>query len=113
MGQVCTLGLLGCGRDDGYAGRIRRKPYTSDLTDAQWDVLAPLPPPDSVRGHPRTVDLREVVRGGVACPGSGSCWAGSDTQRGRYRQPVGEDHEKRGRAAMMLAKKSLGASATS
>ncbi len=42
---------------------MSRKPYPSDLTDAQWEVLAPLLPPDSSLGHPRTVDLREVVNG--------------------------------------------------
>jgi transposase len=40
-----------------------RKAYTSDLTDAQWDELAPLLPPANARGHPRTVDLREVING--------------------------------------------------
>ena len=42
---------------------MSRKPYPTDLTDAQWDVLKPLLPPDSARGHPRTVDLREVING--------------------------------------------------
>jgi putative transposase len=38
-----------------------RKPYPSDLTDAQWPVLQPLLPPAKPGGRPRTVDLREVV----------------------------------------------------
>ena len=42
---------------------MSRKPYPSDLTDAQWEELAPLLPPDAIRGHPRTTDLREVVNG--------------------------------------------------
>ena len=43
---------------------MNRKPYPSDLTDAQWkSELAPLLPPSKPRGHPRTVDLREVVNG--------------------------------------------------
>ena len=42
---------------------MSRKPYPSDLTDAQWEELAPLLPPDTTRGHPRTTDLREVVNG--------------------------------------------------
>ena len=48
---------------------MSRKPYPSDLTDAQWEELAPLLPSDTKRGHPRTTDLREVVdgmRGGIA-----------------------------------------------
>jgi putative transposase len=41
-----------------------RKKYPSDLTDAQWAIVAPLLPPakQSARGgHPRTVDMREVL----------------------------------------------------
>ena len=38
-----------------------RKPYRSDLTDAQWDVIRPLLPPALSGGRPRTVDLREVL----------------------------------------------------
>ena len=37
-----------------------RKPYPSDLTDAQWEVIKPLIPVSRV-GRPRTVDLREVL----------------------------------------------------
>ncbi len=42
---------------------MSRKPYPTDLTDAQWQELEPLLPPDTIRGHPRTTDLREVVNG--------------------------------------------------
>ena len=35
--------------------------FESDLTDAEWDRLAPLLPPSSPLGRPRQVDLREVV----------------------------------------------------
>src|SRR3954469_21621226 len=38
-----------------------RKPYRSDLTDAQWRLIEPLIPPAKHGGRPRTVDLREVV----------------------------------------------------
>jgi putative transposase len=38
-----------------------RKPYRSDLTDAQWEFIRPLLPPAKSGGRPRTVDLREVV----------------------------------------------------
>lgn len=38
-----------------------RKPYRSDLTDAQWELVKPLLPPAKSGGRPRTVDLREVV----------------------------------------------------
>ena len=38
-----------------------RKPYRSDLTDAQGELIRPLLPPAKPGGRPRTVDLREVV----------------------------------------------------
>ncbi|QDV35315.1 IS5 family transposase [Tautonia plasticadhaerens] len=37
-----------------------RKPYPSDLTDDQWDLIEPLIPVDEV-GRPREVDMREVL----------------------------------------------------
>jgi putative transposase len=44
---------------------MSRKPYPTDLTDAQWERLAPyLPRPKSggpKGGRPRRVELREVV----------------------------------------------------
>lgn len=38
-----------------------RKPYRSDLTDDQWDLLRELLPAAKPGGRPRIVDLREVV----------------------------------------------------
>jgi putative transposase len=40
---------------------MTRQPYPSDLTDAQWERLAPLIPPALPGGRPRSVNLREVV----------------------------------------------------
>jgi putative transposase len=37
-----------------------RKPYPSDLTDEQWEILHPLIPVSPL-GRPRTVDMREVL----------------------------------------------------
>jgi putative transposase len=37
-----------------------RKPYPSDLTDEQWEILRPLIPVSRV-GRPRQVDMREVL----------------------------------------------------
>jgi putative transposase len=37
-----------------------RKPYPSDLTDEQWEILRPLIPVSPL-GRPRTVDMREVL----------------------------------------------------
>ena len=42
---------------------MSRRPYPSDLTDAQWAQLRPLLPAARPGGRPRTVDLREVVNG--------------------------------------------------
>src|SRR4030088_865631 len=45
--------------------RIRnRKRYPSDLTDEQWAILGPMIPPakqSNRGGHPRTVNMREVL----------------------------------------------------
>jgi putative transposase len=38
-----------------------RKPYRTDLTDAQWEVIKPLIPPPKPGGRPRTTDIREVL----------------------------------------------------
>ncbi len=38
-----------------------REPYSSDLTDAQWQRIAPLIPPAKPGGHPRTVDIRAIL----------------------------------------------------
>src|ERR687897_3637042 len=40
---------------------MSRKPYPSDLTDAQWQLLAPLLPPAKPGGRPRKTDLREIL----------------------------------------------------
>jgi putative transposase len=38
-----------------------RKPYRSDLTDEQWNLVKDVPPKAKAIGRPREVDLREVV----------------------------------------------------
>lgn len=40
---------------------VSRKSYATDLTDAQWEIIAPLLPPAKHGGRPRTVNMREVV----------------------------------------------------
>jgi transposase len=52
---------------------MNRKAYSSDLTDAEWALLAPFIPPAQHGGRPRTTDMREVLdaifyllRGGCA-----------------------------------------------
>lgn len=38
-----------------------RKPYLTDLTDDQWDILQPHIPTSKPGGRPREVDMREVI----------------------------------------------------
>jgi putative transposase len=40
---------------------MSRKPYPSDLSDAEWEIIKPLLPEASKLGSPRTVDLREIL----------------------------------------------------
>jgi len=45
-----------------FSSRLQaRKAYSSDLTDAQWQVLEPLVPSALHGGRPRITDMREVV----------------------------------------------------
>ena len=53
---------------------MSRKAYPTDLTDAQWAELAPLLPPAKPGGHPRTVDLREVINAILYVLRSGCPW---------------------------------------
>src|SRR5207249_8068900 len=52
-----------------------RKPYPSDLTDAQWTVLEPLLPPAKPGGRERTVNLREVMNTLLYQARTGCQWA--------------------------------------
>jgi putative transposase len=52
---------------------MNRKAYSSDLTDAEWALLAPFIPPALPGGRPRSTEMREVLdaifyilRGGCA-----------------------------------------------
>lgn len=52
---------------------IERRPYPSDLSDAEWRILQPLLPPEKPGGRPRGYCLREIInaiqyllRGGIA-----------------------------------------------
>lgn len=40
---------------------MSRKPYPSDLSDAEWEKIKPLLPGANKLGSPRTVDLREIL----------------------------------------------------
>ena len=48
--------------------------YPSDLTDAEWALVAPLIPPAKPGGNKRTVDIRAVVNGLMYVLGTGCQW---------------------------------------
>jgi len=49
--------------------------YPSDLTDAEWRLIAPLIPPAKRGGNKRTVDVREIVNGIMYILSTGCQWA--------------------------------------
>ena len=53
---------------------MSRKPYKSDLTDAEWEIIQPLIPPAKKGGHPRTVNMREVINGIFYVLKTGCSW---------------------------------------
>jgi transposase len=46
----------------------------SDLTDGEWNLLAPLLPPAKPDGWPRTIDLRRLVNGLFYLVRAGCAW---------------------------------------
>lgn len=48
--------------------------YPSDLTDAQWEIIRPLVPPDRSGGRPRQVDIRRVVNAILYVNRAGCQW---------------------------------------
>lgn len=48
--------------------------YPSDLTDEQWELLAPLLPPAKAGGRPRSVDMRAILNGILYLVRSGCAW---------------------------------------
>lgn len=53
---------------------MNRKPYPSDLTDEQWEVIEFLIPKERKGGRPREVDMREVVNAMLYLSRSGCQW---------------------------------------
>ncbi len=51
-----------------------RKPYSTDLTDAQWSRIAPLIPSAMPGGRRRTVNVREVVNAVLYLTRTGCQW---------------------------------------
>lgn len=56
-----------------YARRGQR--YSSDLTDREWALIAPLLPGPRPLGRPRTIDLREVVNAILYLASGGCAWS--------------------------------------
>jgi putative transposase len=54
---------------------MSRKQYTSDLNDQEWEILAPLIPAAKPGGHPRTVNMREILNGIFYVLKTGCQWA--------------------------------------
>ena len=52
----------------------KRKPYPSDLSDAEWEILKPLIPAAKRGGRPRKVNMREVLNGIFYVLKSGCQW---------------------------------------
>src|SRR3990172_11994429 len=53
---------------------MNRKPYPTDLTDAQWEIAAPLLPAAKLGGRPRSVDLREILNAIFYRERTGCAW---------------------------------------
>ncbi|MBA4064166.1 MAG: hypothetical protein C0501_10720 [Isosphaera sp.] len=53
---------------------MTRRPYPSDLTNTQWELVAPLIPPVKPGGRPRKYDMREVVNGILYVNHEGCRW---------------------------------------
>src|ERR1700756_5927851 len=60
------------GRMANIAKKIKR--YPSDLTDEEWEQIAPLMPKPGRRGRPREVDFREVINAVRYLVRSGCGW---------------------------------------
>jgi len=55
----------------------QRKKYPSDLTDEPWAIVGPMIPPakqNTQGGHPRKVDMREVLQTLFSLNRSGGQW---------------------------------------
>jgi putative transposase len=51
-----------------------RRTYPSDLSDSEWSTIAPFLPGNKGFGHPRTVDLREIINAIFYLQRSGCQW---------------------------------------
>ena len=55
--------------------QAKRKPYPTDLSDAEWQIIEPLlPQPKTRRGRPRKHSYREILNGIFYVLRSGCAW---------------------------------------
>jgi transposase len=67
----------------------KTKRYQSDLTDEEWDVIAPLMPKPGRRGRPREVEFREVLNAVRYLVRSGCGWRMLPIHFGHWRTVYG------------------------
>lgn len=53
---------------------MNRKPYPTDLKDAEWDILKPLLPEAKPGGRSRSVDVREILNAIFYRERTGCAW---------------------------------------
>lgn len=53
---------------------MTRTSYPSDLTDAQWAIIAPLIPEPMPGGRPRSLDMRNVINAILYVNRTGCAW---------------------------------------
>src|SRR3954466_10476462 len=69
----------------------KTKRYPSDLTDEEWEAIAPLMPQPGGRGRPREVEFREVINAVRYLVRSGCGWRMLPVHFGHWRTD-GEPH---------------------
>ena len=50
------------------------RPYPSDLSETEWQLIEPLLPAESTIGHPRDVELRDIVEAIFYVQREGCTW---------------------------------------
>ena len=67
----------------------KTKRYPSDLTDEEWERIAPLMPKPGRRGRPREVEFREVINAVRYLVRSGCGWRMLPVHFGHWRTVYG------------------------
>lgn len=53
---------------------MKRKSYSTDLTDKQWEIISELLPPKALTGRPRELSLREILNAILYIVRAGCAW---------------------------------------